>query len=172
LPPGVTDFEPTAVNDAGDVVGYGTPEQPTAWIWRNGTFTPLSAPGSARALWINASGLIVGSWFGGSSPSEHAVAWKNGQASTLPALTGDINSGAEFVAPDGRIVGYSYPDQTSDTFILHAMLWQGGRAINLPTLGGSFAEGLSVNSAGKVVGQSTAPDGFGHAVMWQAPPLP
>jgi probable HAF family extracellular repeat protein len=173
LPPGESEFLPTAINDIGQVVGASLSDN-TAWLWRNGSFSPLPAPGGGYPAAISNAGLIVGERFNPDPAVERAVQWLNGQAFHLPILEGDTHSYAESVAATGRITGYSYPVQTRDTpFILHAILWQGGRAINLPPLaGGTFAEAVAVNSAGRIVGQSTAADSRGHAVMWQAPPLP
>jgi uncharacterized membrane protein len=135
-------------------------------LWQNGTFSPLQAEGGAYAAAINNAGLIVGS-----RGNELAVQWLNREPSDLPMPSGDIHSEAESVAANGRITGYSYPDPTNlPKFVLHAMLWQGGRATILPGLGGDFSEAIAVNSAGRIVGQSTAADGSDHAVMWQVPP--
>jgi probable HAF family extracellular repeat protein len=165
LPPGESDFEPTAINDVGQVVGSSGGSL-TGWLWQNGTFSPLQAPGGAYAAAINNSGLIVGERGVGL-----AVQWLNREPSDLPMPPGDIRSRAESVAANGRITGYSYPDPTNlPKFVLHAVLWQGGRATILPSLGGVFSEAIAVNSAGRIVGQSTASDGSDHAVMWQAPP--
>jgi probable HAF family extracellular repeat protein len=168
LPPGESDFEPTAINDVGQVVGYSLGSL-TSWLWQNGTFSPLQAAGGSYAAAINNAGLVVGG-----RGNELAVQWLNREPSDLPMPAGDIHSYAEGLAANGRITGYSYPDETNlPTFVLHAVLWQGGRAITLPPLpGGVFAEAIAVNSTGRIVGQSTAADGRGHAVMWQAPPLP
>src|SRR6516162_2673138 len=62
--------DPTAINDAGAIVGtYADLTGNHGFLYSGGTYATLDAPGATqtRASGINASGLIVGDYFDGAS---------------------------------------------------------------------------------------------------------
>jgi probable HAF family extracellular repeat protein len=62
--------DPTAINDAGTIVGtYADLTGNHGFLYSGGTYATLDAPGATqtRASGINASGLIVGDYFDGAS---------------------------------------------------------------------------------------------------------
>jgi probable HAF family extracellular repeat protein len=146
FPPGASDFEPGAINDAGEIVGTVGAPPVSAWIWRDGTFTQLPVTGSAAPRSINTGGAVVGFSFSLESSRRRAVEWLNGQRLDLPLPNGTVNSSAVSISSDGRIVGYAFPDQTSEAYITYPTLWQSGTAINLPTLGGIFSQANGVKT--------------------------
>ena len=78
--PGGSLSEAYALNEAGDVVGYGTPGHNVAYLWPRGTSTPLellASPGAyaCAGMGINDAGLIVGSCFVGNAGQFVAVKW-------------------------------------------------------------------------------------------------
>lgn len=125
-----------AVNDAGQVVGRGGPDNSSqhALLWqpssvRGTTFSVIdlgTLPGDAtsEAHFVNASGQIVGQSFDAAGHS-HAVLWQ-------PSAPG-----ASTYTP-----------------------------VDIGTLGGAAAEAWQINAGGQIVGNSTASDGTRHAFLW------
>jgi probable HAF family extracellular repeat protein len=143
--------EAYALNDVGQVVGFGVPfdgSQGRGYLWDQGTLTDLGElPGASGSVprGINISGQIVG----GSGGS--AFLWQDGVISDLDGLrtASGINNA-------GQVVG-------------GASLWQDGQITDLGSLGGGGTTAEAINDAGMVVGFSSLASGDFtlHAFLWQ-----
>jgi probable HAF family extracellular repeat protein len=153
-------FEPTAINDAGEIIGQlyesnstGLGTTTNIAIWRKGVFSalplfPLPADshvgGNANA--INSAGLVAGeiSWENSNlSMTTHAVVW---DGSTIQDL--GTNASAQDLNDHGQVVGYSGND---------AALWTNGVLTDLGNLGGGFTCAYGINNSGIIVGTAELP---------------
>jgi probable HAF family extracellular repeat protein len=162
---------PTAINDAGQVVGYrsplASPEAQTGFLWNQGT--ALTAIGTASSFTsanaINATGQVVGVAPPVSDPTVlHAFTYQNGVFTDIGTLGGTFGA-AYSVSASGQVVGTStlVNDDAS-----HAFVWtQGGTMLDLGTLGGDDSYGVAVNKSAQVIAFSTTASGDTHAVVWQ-----
>ena len=170
---------PTALNDAGQVVGYEVlPDGGTAaFLWQSGQVTVLNGEES-RATGINNHGQVVGYVFVRDSQTgadvNHAFLWENGQAIDLARSTPGGNSQATAINDAGQIVGFAdVPIPNDITYVLtpNAFLWtpnpNGGQMQDLGTLGGYSSEALAINQAGEVTGYADTASGVSHAFIIQ-----
>ena len=162
---------PTAINDAGQVVGYrspiASPEAQTGFLWKQGT--ALASIGTASSFTsanaINATGQVVGIAPPASDPTVlHAFTYQNGALTDIGTLGGTF-AAAYSVSAGGQVVGTSTVVADSAS---HAFVWaQGGAMLDLGTLGGSDSFGVAVNKSAQVIAFSTTASGDTHAVVWQ-----
>ncbi|MBV8732903.1 MAG: hypothetical protein JO336_24100, partial [Acidobacteriia bacterium] len=101
--PGSVSFIPSAINDAGQIVGNALDGH--SYLYSGGAFSPIDIPGAEYVIanGINDSGEIVGLYtdaFGG-----HGFSEKNGVVTTInvPGSLGTIATG---INNNGDIVGY------------------------------------------------------------------
>ncbi len=108
--PGALTSLAQAINENGQVVGYGLFEIPEltvhSFIWSDGHMTDLGTlPGFLRsfALDINDRGTVVGynSYFDGNINIQHAVIWQNGVMTDLNEL---IPSGLDLIVKRARAI--------------------------------------------------------------------
>ncbi|HET8661504.1 MAG TPA: hypothetical protein VFM55_21220 [Micromonosporaceae bacterium] len=147
----------TAVNDAGEVVGYSTVSQWSndlhAFLWRRGVMTDLGLldNGSAGAADINNRGQVVG-YSSVDEMSSVPVRWERGAVQSLTNLRGQASA----INDRGDVVGYY--DGSAGSF-----LWSGGRIINLGRpAGASVMQAVGVNNRGEVVGYTDT-----SAFLWR-----
>jgi probable HAF family extracellular repeat protein len=146
-----------------------------AFRWQNGGMTDLGALAdgvSSQAVWISASGLIVGVSENGEIdplfpgfPENRAVLWQKGGITDLGTLPeGGYESFANAVNSRGQVVGFAL-NTIPDAFSLggpgffptqtRAFFWERGAMQDLGTLGsGSDATAQFINEQGQVVGWS------------------
>ncbi|MET9360712.1 hypothetical protein ABZX93_07365 [Streptomyces sp. NPDC006632] len=155
LPSGIQSAFPTAINDAGDIVGwgYGSGGPSIAILW------PASAPGtvvkvtgglptagSSRAVGIDQDGtVLVNSYPVGNGTDPNAVyLWRVGSARKLAAPQGSTRVRGDAVS-QGRVAGSASPADGRGAGIL----WDKDGSMVLPEKSGLL---YSVNSTGQSVG--------------------
>jgi hypothetical protein len=108
-----------AINDSGDVVGWGNFDAP--YLCRDGKLIPLGIAGF-EPLVINNRGQIAGSLLVGNS--FHAFYFDRGRGKDLGTLPGDTDSSAEDMNIHGQIVGWSRGADHGTTFLFlrHRMI--------------------------------------------------
>ena len=136
------------VNDSGQVVGIAGSR---AFVWQNGTKTPLGALGSgvaATASGINEAGQVVGYAALTTPPSGyHAVLWSNGSIVDLtPELPPNESAAATAINESGQVV--------ANIIYGTAFLWQNGTRTPLGHLGGGVSAATDINDSGVIVGGS------------------
>ena len=161
---------PTAINDAGQVVGFRQPTDNAALqmgFLRAGGITVIgsgSAFTSANA--INASGQIAGVDRAAAGVTiEHAFSRTPAGVMTDIGTLGGTYGAAYAVNASGAVVGSSTIANDAET---HAFLWTAaGGLLDLSTLGGTDSFGVGLNDNGLVIGQSSTASGDTHAAAWQ-----
>ena len=161
-----------------------------AFRWQNGHLTDLGVlPGGSvsSAVWISASGLILGNADNGEiDPLTHGlenrgVLWKHGQITNLGTLGGNnsfpssVNNGGQVVGGAANAIPDPYPVFIGAGQQSRAFLWQNGAMEDLGTLGGPDAAASFVNDRGQIAGvsftDSTANASTGlptiHPFLWQ-----
>ncbi|HEU0297499.1 MAG TPA: PKD domain-containing protein [Anaerolineales bacterium] len=166
--PSNTDSYPTAINEAGQVVGYAYLSNGDyhAFLWQGGVMTDLGTFGgsSSQANAINEAGQVVGSAYTTGDAEKHAFLWQGGVLTDLGTLGGS-ESVAYGINEAGQVIGYSYLAGDTER---HPFVWEGGVMTDL-TLGGSDGQTVAINEAGQVIGYSTlAGDAERHAFVWQS----
>jgi probable HAF family extracellular repeat protein len=167
-----------AINDRGEVVGYGQfahSEYPldSGFIWDEERGVRLlgallGQAGNTFPYGLNERGEVVGySW---TASSYHAFHWSDGRMRDLGFL-GSIDpirfrgiSVAEAINNLGQVAGSSPVDHPGQW---RAVIWDpdsGPR--NLGTLGGPISRAKAINDRGEVVGESVNQDGRPQAFVW------
>ncbi|WP_374569040.1 hypothetical protein [Ideonella sp.] len=166
----------TAINNAGDIVGFSDAAEATeidhATLWRDGLAVDLGTLGSragqlqraSRATDINEAGVIVGESELPGVDGVHAVRWDTPKRIVdLGTLPGDGTSSAQAVNLSGTAVGYSETAFVSRLPV--AWPASGIRALGLPP-GHLNGEAWGVNDHDVVVGDSAMTGIAPHAVVW------
>ncbi len=160
----------TGINDAGQIVGWGTIaglSRPFRWAPSTLAVENIGLPSgwiSGRATGVNATGSIVG--FGrDASGRDRGFVWDPvTHAFTELGTLGGTHSYAYAINVDGVVVGAS----TTMSGALHAFAWDpiSAEMVDLGALpGDTQGEALAVNDHGQVVGRSFGA-GVDHAVLW------
>ena len=153
-------FDPVAINNAGQIVGSGT-------LWTNGKSVPLVG---LEPIALNNRGQIVGApsgphtIHGGIAHNVHALLWQNGRLTDLGTPGVPSQYEATGINDSGQIIGTSYR---------HPLLWENGRRTYLPKL---FKDPPytqmpcgtgGINNRGQSVGYASTFRGSIDAVLWQ-----
>jgi probable HAF family extracellular repeat protein len=127
--PGRDRSEAVAVNDRGQVVGYGY---------------------TTRSEW---NGGIRG--YGPTQTDRMAFLWENGKLRALGTLGGKESSVIS-INGRGQVAGNAATGAKDDGGepITHAFLWQSGKMTDLGSLGNSYSFAAALNEQGQVVGSS------------------
>jgi len=165
--------EGMSVNDDGVVVGISSQAdgQELAFRWTAATGLaglPFVAGGlGSQAFGINGAGVIVGQ---NTQPLNNVpVVWPvGGGVRLLPLLPGGANGRAYAINDNNIITGYS----TNATGAATPVRWRpdpNNPGMWLaPEILGVEQRGVSINSAGRIVGFAhTGPGGKTHAILWQ-----
>lgn len=184
-------FDPTDVNDHGEVVGIGD-DGSGGYVWHRGVLRPLGDP-SALPVSINNRGQVVGRTDAG------PVLWTNGRARPLPlSEVSDVNERGQVAGgvsvPGGFHAAVWHRDRVTDlgagpfdrsnTYALNdrgwvigwqfsaeqferGILWRHGRALDVGTLGGSFTQLRAINNRGEILASSQAADGVARPALWR-----
>jgi len=146
-----------AINDQGQVVGYGDTSSGRfrAFVWSaEEGIEMLGTLGGSQsyAMAISGNGLIAGHSTAGNGYT-HAFLW-NGLVMTDLGTFGDGNSHAYGVNSAGDVVGYSDGSGFSGT---HAFLYHQGGLLDLnslisPVAGLELIEAYGINGAGQIAG--------------------
>ncbi len=153
------DSQATALNGAGDVVGYTVSSDPYTWTpvkWgADGSVTKLTAgfAQAAAATGINDAGQVT------INDSGTAWLWHDGKLKQLPTLGGRLTD-ANAINAKGWITGMS----TTAGEVGHAFVYKNGTMTDIGTLGLS-ADGRAINAKGHVAGVSY----FGPTIASQHP---
>ncbi len=180
----------TAINDRGQVTGYGGineygpdfNEFTQAFFWSNGVMQSLGALycpcsfnrryGTSMAHDINAAGQVVGEsetvrgeWV------RHAVLWQDGGMQDIGGGNGDWSISRAFAINDrGQVVGdFAQDAGRMAVYNRRAFLWERGVRLDLGTLPGhASSTALDINRSGQVVGWSGSADGsVSRAFLWE-----
>lgn len=156
------------INDAGDVVGFGTTSAAgftnRAFIWKSGKMTDLPTLGGRQSVAqaINNRSVVVGYAEDATGLSRPAM-WTGGKAEALSELPGI----AYAINDAGQIVGQCKGLEAKRPEGYEAVLWRGGAMVRLGTLGGANSQALGINEAGEIVGAAESADGKTHAFLWR-----
>ena len=171
--PGGSDSYATAINNPGEIVGYGDTAP-----GENGSATHairfaggaaidlgvLIPGGSSYATGINDRGIIVGY---ASAPlgNTHAVSFVDGKVVDFGPPPGGFNSAAAGINNQGQAVGWAdFGDGP-----IHAALFANGAITDLGTLpGGRSSAAAAINNLGQAVGWSDDGTGIARPVLFVA----
>jgi len=153
--------EAAAINDAGQVVGWGWTASGTqhAFFWDAGVMRDLSTLGGdfSVANGVNARGQVVGR-SSTASGEVHAFRWTDG---TMEDIGPNLGVGTVLINEEGQVV-WTAPVPAG----AHAMLWDAGNVVDLGAIGGAYSFARALNDRGEVVGSSPTAEGFNHAFLW------
>ena len=168
---GGDEIRPTAINDAGTIVGFGTTAsgETHGFVWSkaNGLVDIGTLGGDfSWASHLNSSGLVTG-YSKTPSGDDHAIAWtEDGGLIDLGTL-GGINSRGDFVTETGAIIGES----GTKGHRRHAFIWTADVGmVEMPSLG-RFETVDVASSNGLFAGHTfDKKTNALHAVLWAPSP--
>jgi probable HAF family extracellular repeat protein len=158
------------LNDQGQAVGTSSNENGefgVATLFTGGQAVSLGTLGPADdtlAASINDAGQVTGYSYDTVAEVSNTFLYSGGKlvnisdASLFPG--GSDGTGINSL---GQVCGYGWPANSTNT---HAFLYSGGKTIDLGTLGGAESVAEAIDSAGQVVGQSTAANNETHAFLY------
>ena len=169
--PGFPNGYATDISGKGQIVGVasdpGDLRFRRAFAWQSGQMRDLGALGGkfSMARSVNNRGQIVGG-AALANGETRAFLWENGKMRDLGVLGTGNYSLAQFIGPDGRVVGISNvtPDGPN-----HAFLWENGkmRDLGLFPEGGTLSHARAINAQGQVVGWADTGEAETHSFLWE-----
>lgn len=175
--------EAYGLNDAGDVVGYGTTGATNeAFIWTSATGMRPLARGrgfsSCSANGISNNGLVAGYCDAAFSHKRTAMVWQSGQPRAITFNGTILNSEALAVNPLGEVSG-TYNERVGSKILDQAFSWDsrivGGvaRGITpLPADLGGSGRGNAINGQGFIAGNANMNTGYVAGGINQYPHQP
>ncbi len=183
--PGGHESQAIAINDRGQVAGFGSngvPDpvsffkfgtQTRSFIWQDGVMRDIGTLGGPDAVMatLNARGQIAGDSFTNATPNPatgtptmHPFLWADGHMRDLGTLGGTLTT-TNWLNDRGEVVGQS--NVAGDQFA-HPFLWDGEHLRDLGTLGGDYGAANHINDRGHVVGGAAlSGDNAFHAFLWK-----
>jgi probable HAF family extracellular repeat protein len=184
--PGGHENQAIAINDRGQVAGFGnngTPDtvsmftwgtQTRSFIWQNGVMRDLGTLGGPDAVAnnLNARGQVAGLSYTNATPNPATSVpttdpflWTDGHMQDLGTLGGtDSAMDCMCLNDRGEVVGQS---NLAGDKTFHPFLWDGQHLRDLGTLGGDFGAAHDINEAGHVVGYAALRgNNTAHAFFW------
>jgi probable HAF family extracellular repeat protein len=184
--PGGHESQAIAINDRGQVAGFGSngvPDpvsffkwgtQTRSFIWQHGVMRDIGTLGGPDAVMatLNARGQIAGDSYTNATPNPATSApttdpylWTDGHMRDLGTL-GGTQSITNGLNNRGEVVGQS---NVAGDHYAHPFLWDGEHLRDLGTLGGDFGAANYINEAGHVVGFAAPPgNNTAHAFLWKS----
>jgi probable HAF family extracellular repeat protein len=167
-----------ALNERGDVVGYGSSDRNVPVLWEAPDHEPIvlsERAGQTIAQDINEQGDVSGTWSDIRIFST-ALVWRAGthEEIELPVPEGITASAASAINDAGQVVGFT---NVFGSGTYRAVLWtlDGGLPTDLGDLGARSSAAFGVNEAGTAVGwadtDNTDPSGapIRHAALFPTP---
>jgi probable HAF family extracellular repeat protein len=150
-------FFPRKINNHGQIIGTRA-GAPGGWMWKAGTFTPLSGRhGSvSNPIALNDRGEVVGT-VPNAKGLDAPVLWSKGRARFLPLseLSGLNNRREVSGAVQQKLGG------------LHAAVWRRGRVTDLGAEAFDHANTVGINDKGWVIGYFFDTTLRLHAALWR-----
>ena len=171
---GVVAGEPTAINNAGVIVGNRrNASGERGFLWRDGVVTDLGTLGGTRsgqysttttAEDINDRGQVVGSSVpAGTNKPLHPYLWENGVMRDLGILGPDDEASQAFAVNNaGVAAGSSY----KSFGLTVPVMWKDGEIVELGVLGDDGGTATDINDHEQIVGHSNTTGYTLHAFLW------
>jgi len=174
-------FQPTAINDQGQIVGLAHDalgSYQVGWLWQKGKLETLgdfnSQANEARA--VNEHGQVLLQTTPPSDKKGDAYLWQSGKLTKLPAFDDDTPATFAYALNNqGQIAGNSLVEIGNNL----SFIWQDGRMTPLRSLTGQETapwSGVSgINNSGEIIGSNYI--GLNgqtelHPVLWAPQPRP
>jgi len=174
-PPGASDSYASDINDAGVIVGTGSPslDESFGWVYADGEYTilpPMEGGTSAGASGINEAGEVAGSRsiVEGPSPT-NAFYWSEATGIIDLGVMGDYTTTGADINHSGHLAGTRGIWASTD----EAFIWNDGEVTFLgPIPGGSTSSAGAINNRSEVAGagmldRDVPSDNIFRAFLWR-----
>ncbi|OHB66906.1 MAG: hypothetical protein A2Y77_11935 [Planctomycetes bacterium RBG_13_62_9] len=152
----------TAINNRGQVVGYGQTEDGVCrlFLWDRENGMEDLGPASSALFHINDVSQIAGTALD-SKGNKVAFFWDRARGTRTLGTLGGTESMAQGLNNHGQVVGWS----RTATGLTHAFVWDEATGMrDLGTPEGDDGEARAINDSGQIVGVSD--EAPGHPAMW------
>ena len=157
--------QPTAINDAGVIIGNSSDGDGTYHVWRQDGTTVTELPNDggsyATASILTQAGAIAGT-ASDAAEEYHIVIWDPAGNITDLGLAGGSYGNPTDMNADGHLIGGIGIPLVGD----HGVYWDGTTLVDMGTMGGSTTYANDINDAGQILVSSRDADGHMHAAIW------